>query len=332
MPAVSVLLPVRDAEATLETALRSVARQSEARFECIIVDDACSDGSRRIAGEFAAGDPRFQVIEGAGLGLVAALQRGLEACTAPFIARMDADDWMHRERLALQLEWLDRDPTLSGVGCQVRLFPRPLGAGMRRYENWLAGIETPDDVAREAFIECPIAHPTLMMRSDVLRRVGYRDQGWPEDHDLILRLLASGARLGVVPRRLHGWRDEPSRLSRNHPAYRLARFSACRAHFLARGFLAAADQYVLWGYGETGRALCRDLARLGKRPAQIVEVHPRRIGNEIQGARVVAPESLARRAEFPIIVSVSGAGPRGEIRAALGQMNYVEVRDFICAA
>ena len=60
-PLVSVLLPVRDAEATLGAALRSVARQSEPRFECVVVDDGSQDASRARAGAFAARDPRFRV-------------------------------------------------------------------------------------------------------------------------------------------------------------------------------------------------------------------------------------------------------------------------------
>ena len=265
-PRVSVLLPVRDAATTLATALRSVARQSEPDFECIVVDDASRDGSTRIARSFAARDSRFRVVTGPGRGLVAALQRGLQACRGEVVARMDADDWMHQTRLSLQLDRLDSDPTLSGVGSHVRLFPRPLSGGMQRYEAWLAGIRSPADVEREAFVECPIAHPTLTIRTAVLRRFGYRDRGWPEDHDLILRLLQAGQRLAVVPARLHGWRDDPGRLSRTHPAYGLDRFTACRAHFLASGFLAAADRYVLWGYGDTGRALHRALGQPEKTP------------------------------------------------------------------
>ena len=58
-PAVSVLLPVRDAEATLGAALRSVARQSERRFECVVVDDGSRDVSLALAREQAARYPRF---------------------------------------------------------------------------------------------------------------------------------------------------------------------------------------------------------------------------------------------------------------------------------
>jgi hypothetical protein len=77
----------------------------------------------------------------------------------------------------------------------VRCFPRAaLGAGMRAYEAWLASVDSPERVRREAFVECPVAHPTLAIRAELLRAFGYRDRGWPEDYDLLLRLLEAGHR------------------------------------------------------------------------------------------------------------------------------------------
>ena len=99
-PRISVLLPVRDARATLGAALRSVARQREGRFECVVADDGSRDGSLAVARDFAARDPRFRVLELPRRGLVEALTAGLAACGAPLVARMDADDVMHRDRLA----------------------------------------------------------------------------------------------------------------------------------------------------------------------------------------------------------------------------------------
>ena len=100
----------------------------------------------------------------------------------------------------------------------------------------------------DAFIECPIAHPTLMIRRNLLTTLGYRDCGWPEDYDLILRLLADGHELGVVPKRLVAWRDGPERLSRTSETYSVERFTACKAAHLAESFLASSNDYALWGY------------------------------------------------------------------------------------
>lgn len=332
-PRVSVLLPVRDARATLGAALRSLARQSLGDFECLVVDDGSRDGSLDLAEAFARNDPRFRVLARPPAGLVAALNAGLTAARAPLVARMDADDLAHRRRLELQVAALDSDPSLAAVGAHVRLFPRRgLGPGMRAYEAWLRTLGSPESVRRDAFVECPIPHPTLVARRDRLPPEGYRDAGWPEDYDLALRLLARGECLGLVPRRLLAWRHTPGRLSQRDPRYAPEAFIACKASFLAAGFLAAHDRYVLWGYGGTGRALRRAIARHGPRPGAIVELHPRRVGQRIHGAPVVPPAALPALPRAPIVVSVAGAAARGEIRAALAGMGFRELDDFVCAA
>ncbi len=330
---VSVLLPAFDAAATLPACLQSLRRQSERRWHCVVVDDGSRDATSRCAREFAALDERIEVVAAPHRGLVETLNLGLQRCRGRYVARMDADDIMHRDRLALQLRELESRPRLAAVGSHVRIFPRaPLSEGRRAYERWLNGIDSPRRVRAEAFVECPVAHPTLLIRRELLARFGYRDQGWPEDYDLLLRLLAAGHEIAVVPRRLLCWRDAASRLSRTGAAYAVERFTACKAAFLAAGVLAAGETYGLWGYGETGRLLRAALLLYGKRPAFIVELHPGRLGNRIHGAPVIPPRELPSRRGLPLVVSVAGEGPRGEIRAALAAMGFEELRDFVCAA
>ncbi len=328
-----MLLPARDAAATLPACLASVRRQSETRFECVVVDDGSRDATRARARAVAACDPRFRVIAQPARGLVPALQAGLARCRGRYVARMDADDVMHRRRLELQAAALEAAPRLAGVGCHVRVFPRrELRDGLRDYERWLRGIDSPRRVREEAFVECPLPHPTWMLRRDVLATVGYRDAGWPEDYDLLLRLLQRGGELGVVPRRLLAWRDRPERLWRTSGAYSPLRFLACKAAFLAQGLLARDERYVLWGYGETGKALRRALLAHGKRPAWIVELHPGRLGEHIHGAPVVRPERLPGLPRHPIVAAVAGSFARGEIRGMLARLGFRELVDFVCAA
>jgi len=334
---VTVLLPARNAGPALDACLASLRRQSEPRWTCVAVDDASTDDTGERLRAIAAADARFEVVAGPGQGLVAALRAGLEHIgahhAAPFIARMDADDWMHRHRLRDQLAALGADPRLDGVGCHVRLFPRRfLRDGRRRYERWLNSIDTPESLARDAFVECPIAHPTLVLRREALLEHGYLDRDWPEDLDLVLRLLAAGRRLAVVPRRRLAWRDHPGRLSRTHASYGLDRFTACKAAHLASGFLADSPDYVLWGHGPTGRAMRKALAAHGKTPARIVELHPRRLGRTIHGAPVIPPEGLSALTRPRTVVSVAGAGPRAQIRAWMRSHGYVDGIDFVCTA
>jgi hypothetical protein len=161
---------------------------------------------------------------------------------------------------------------------------------------------------------------------------GYRANGWPEDYDLVLRWLAAGRKIGMVAQPLLDWRDTPERLSRNAPEYAIDRFAACKAAHLEQGFLADGPSYILWGYGDTGRVLRRELALRGRHPSHIVELHPGRLGQRIHGAPVVSPDALLQLARQPIVASVAGTGPRTQIRAALRGMGFSEGSDFVCAA
>lgn len=331
-PLVSILMPVFNAASTLPACLRSIRRQTETRWECILVNDGSTDDTLAYARRWAETDDRVVVLDVPHRGIVSALNTGLERCRGAYVARMDADDLMHRDRLAAQIAALERSPW-AATGCHVRLFPRPaLTAGRRAYECWLNSLDSPARVRADAFIECPIAHPALMIRTKVLSAFGYRDQGWPEDYDLVLRLLAAGFEIGIVPRRLLCWRDVAPRLSRTHPAYTLDRFTACKAAFLAAGLLVGRDEYVLWGYGQTGRALRRALLVHQKRPAYIVEVHRGRLGNSIHGAPVVSPGTLSELRGHRVVASVAGGRPREQIRAVLHAAGFEESQDFVCAA
>ena len=362
-PRISILLPVWNAEETLSICLRSCLRQRETDWECILVDDGSTDRSLEIARSFADRDSRFRVHGHRHVGLIPTLNAGIPLCRAPLIARMDADDWMHRDRLHLQARALEENPALDAVGSFVRMFPRDeMRDGRRAYEAWLHSQTDRATIWRERFIECPIAHPTLSIRKSILTEFGYRDRLWPEDYDLLLRLLRRGPCVGIIKRRLLGWRDGRGRLSRIDGRYAQSRFTACRAWHLHRDFLLDQETYILWGHGKTGRSLRRELSALGHRVAFIIDVHPRRIGERIGGALVISPEELAQLPDFsrlgileaslglsvavdsgtdlqstlgpnrPIVVSVAGVRPRNEIRAALGAIGLREGEHFVCAA
>lgn len=332
-PLVSILLPLRNAAPTLRAALCSVQRQQFSDWECVIVDDGSTDKSPWLARQWAAADPRFRLFERPACGLVEALNFGLAQCRAPFVARMDADDLMHSARLARQVATLREDLSLALLGCRVRLFPRHrLRRGYREYERWLNRLLRPEEIAREAYVECPVAHPTWMARTAILRQLGYRDCPWPEDYDLLLRMLAAGYRVATLPERLHLWRVHAGQTRLRHPRYSHAAMVRAKAHFLARGPLREQDRYVLWGYGATGRALRRALVAEGKHAAAIVEVHPRRLAAHHHRPPFLAPPALKQWAHLPLLISVSGAEAREEIRTFLADFPYREGENCLFTA
>ena len=336
-PRVSVLLPVRDAEAFLGDCLASLRAQTLGDHEIVAVDDGSSDGSADLLARAAGRDPRLRLLRQPRRGLVAALNLGLEACRAPYVARLDADDLAARRRLELQAASLDENPAVGVVSCRVRHFPSSaVGEGFRIYERWLNGLLSHEEIARERFIESPLPHPSVMARRQVLVRAGgYRDRGWPEDYDLWLRLAGAGVRFLKLPRCLVGWRAHPGRLTHTDRRYAVERFLACKAHHLARGPLAG-RQPVVWGAGQTGRRLAKHLEREGAAPEAFVDIDPRKIGGSLRRRPVLAADELLEllgRLERPLLVTaVSSRGARQLIRQRLTGWGLTEGVGFWCAA
>jgi glycosyltransferase involved in cell wall biosynthesis len=328
-PRVSVLIPVHDAGAFLETALRSVARQTLRDFEAICLDDGSTDGSPSVLAAFAASDPRFRVLSPGRVGLVAALNLLREAARAPLLARFDADDAMHPRRLELQVRHLDEHPGIGAVASLVRHFPRPeVRGGNLRYEAWLNGIVTPEEIERNLFVESPLPHPSVTMRAELFDRVGgYRDVGHPEDYDLWLRAWGAGFRFGKVARVLHAWRDHPRRLTRTDPRCGVEAFLRAKAEALRAGPLADGRTFVVWGAGMFGRRLTRLLVRAGRPPAALLDIDRKKVGRTRHGRPVVPPEAL-RPGSALVLGAVGALGAREEIRARLRGMGLVETRDF----
>jgi glycosyltransferase involved in cell wall biosynthesis len=257
-PVVTVLMPVRNAAATLETCLDSIQAQSLEDFELLVVDDASTDDSRELVLARAKSDARIQLMGAPRRGLVACLNAGLGKARAPLIARMDGDDLMDVERLALQWAYLQRHPEVDVVASCVRAFPAErVGAGMREYLRWQNACIGSDTLRDEVYVECPLTHPSAMFRREtVIAAGGYRDGDFPEDYELWLRLTGLGRRLAKIERCLLHWRQHEDSLSRRDPRYSRDAFDRLRARYLARDpRLNGGRPLVFW---EIGRASCRE--------------------------------------------------------------------------
>lgn len=329
-PCLSVVLPVRNAEGTLARAVQSCLSQTLGDFELLIVLNGCEDRSQEIAEHFSQKDERVKVRESAEEGGVAeAMRLGVESSSSEFIARMDADDVSYPSRFEKQWSFLSGNRETGVVSCGVRL-ENAMGEGMQRYVDWVNGLITPESVARERFIECPVIQPSLLMRRSVIERAGgYRENDWAEDHDLFLRMLELGILFGKVPETLLDWSDHESRLTRTHPAYAEDQVWRMKAHFLARVPGMRERGAVLCGAGPIGKRLARLLRGEGVTVHGFFEVNPRKVGSEISGVPVAGAEEFALRWREAVLLSAVGvSGGRERVRALANSAGYQEGRDF----
>jgi GT2 family glycosyltransferase len=195
-PAISVVLPVFNFARYLRQALASLRWQTFTDWECICVDDGSTDGTGEILRQFAAADPRFRIVDQAHQGLVGALNSGVRAARADWIARMDGDDVAVPERLALQYEFVHKNPECLVVGGDTLCIDpegRPIVVVRHAVDH--------DEIERRLLIgaDGSLAHPAVLMRREAVIDAGlYRPQHeWVEDLDLWLRLVHLGRAANV---------------------------------------------------------------------------------------------------------------------------------------
>lgn len=334
VPSVSVILPARNAAATLASALDSVRNQSLSDLEIIVIDDGSTDATASIAGQVAREDSRVVPLT-CGSGLVDALNLGVAVARAPYVARMDADDACLPERFRLQKEHLDAHPDIGLVACAVAFGGDAMAArGYAMHVEWTNRLLDHDAISQNRFVESPLAHPSVMFRRELpARHGGYRSGPFPEDYELWLRWLEAGVRMAKLPEALLVWRDGPDRLSRRDARYARDRFFQIKAGYLARWLKEHNPHHpeiITWGAGRLARRRAEMLECHGIQITHQVDISPRLVGRNAGGRPVIRPTDIPRDAFVVVFVGTRGA--RELIRARLESDGRIMGRDFVLAA
>lgn len=338
LPRVSVIVPARNAADTIDAALESVLGTPDVPLELLVVDDGSSDATRDVVRGVASRDSRVGLLTSAGRGIAAALNHGLAASQGEYIARMDADDLSDAERLGAQLGRfeLDHSERLGALGTRVEVFGAEPTDGFQRFLAWQNSLLTPEEHARDLFIDSPLCHPSVMLRRSTLLAVGgYREGEFPEDYDLFLRLHRAGWQLAKLPQTLLRWRRHDQQTTFTDPRLSPERMRALKAMhlgaLLAEHAQRAERRLVLWGAGRDGRRFARALALEGQRVEAFVDVDPKKLGRTVQDVPVLPMEAL-RLGHDRVVAAVGSVGARGLIREHLLSHGFAEGTDFFCVA
>ena len=214
-PAISVVLPVYNAEAYVREAVESILAQSFTDFELIAINDGSTDGSGAILRELAARDTRIVLVERPNGGLVSALNEGIGRARAGLIARMDADDVAMPERFALQHARMIEELELAVLGSCIRVMDKA-GDIIRLGDHFPLTSEQATRCVENS--GCPVAHPAVMMRRGaVLKAGGYRKAlSHAEDYDLWLRMIDLGYAIANLPWPLLNYREHSANVTEVH--------------------------------------------------------------------------------------------------------------------
>lgn len=332
-------MPVFDAAPLLPGCLAGIRAQTMEDFELVAVDDGSQDESGRLLEEAAADDPRVVPIRAAHQGIVGALNRGLAACRGRFIARMDADDRMHPERLAAQLAYLEQHPRCDLAGCWVAPYGigKLLTPGAIRYHDWLNSLAGDGEIKTNLFVDSPIAHSTFFARAELFRRLGgYRDCAWAEDYDFLFRAALAGATFGNVPRVLLDRGDRVDRLTRTDRRYRRRPMFEAKAHYFAKGrWLDGRRGVVVAGSGPSGRVVATALRRERVVVRCFVDNRPGPAGRTVMGipahgAKEPFPNALLEKyRDAFVLLCIGDKAGRNQVAERLSGLGLRPGKDFL---
>jgi glycosyltransferase involved in cell wall biosynthesis len=222
---VSVLIPAKGVVPYLVKSLESVLSSSLKPNEIILVDDGIDPLQlKNIRLNFSL--PSLKVIKNEGKGLVDALNTGIYAAKSTFIARLDSDDFVTKERFVIQTKILDRNPEVVVIGSQLNFIDKK--DYITGKSNYPVGVLNDN---KSFYTRSLLAHPSVMIKKDALVRVnGYRETvslngtSLCEDFDLWRRIADQGT-LVNLSEALTYYRQHESQLSvENSAAQALATF------------------------------------------------------------------------------------------------------------
>lgn len=215
MTDITVFMCTRNAEKYIGEAIESILSQSYTDFELLIVDDNSTDNTPLIISQYA--DNRVRYLRNTS-GYIASLNLGLTEAQSKYIARMDADDIMHPDRLRIQHEVMETESDIDICSCLVQRFGLQSPHPVMLPEELTGMIRHPlRKMLRGNFIH----HSSVMLRKSFLQQTGltYRnDYPYAEDYKFWAESCLNGGTLYIEPQILMYYQISDTQISRHKQA------------------------------------------------------------------------------------------------------------------
>ena len=242
-PLISVVMPVYNALPFLDDSINSILNQTFTDFEFVILDDASTDGSVEHLRQWAVRDNRIQVHESkTRLGLSGSSNAVVARARAQIVARMDADDIAHPDRLRRQWEVINDRPDVAVVATLCDGIDAS-GRFVRPRDRWRL-------LRRSGYI--PFPHGSAMFRRDVFDRVGGYDDTPAGEDQMLFSKMATQGRVLTLPDVLYSYRYHQNNATLFNGLRAVGENHSNNGHSLAAFYMLGAMR--LWA-GEPPRLL-----------------------------------------------------------------------------
>ncbi len=194
-PIASFVMSTYNREKSLRGAMDSILNQTRKDLELIVVNDGSTDSTAQILAEYAKKDPRVIVITNEkNMGLVAGLNKGIDAARGKYIVRMDDDDKSLPFRLERQVKAMEENPNIAIMGAgfaseKAKMSTKPIT------------LTDPDEVELNMYFSSGLAHPTIIIRKSFLdeHNIRYDEKYlYAEDCGLYKKVLENGGKISSM--------------------------------------------------------------------------------------------------------------------------------------
>ncbi len=211
-PKVTVLMSVYNGEQFLSESIESLLSQSLTDFEFVIINDGCTDQSPRILASYAKADARIRLINQENVGLVKSLNIGAAAARGEYIARMDAGDISHQDRLLYETHFLDANPSFALVSTS---YDRIDWQG--RIINSVLAESDAGQLSKRLLDKNCFCHGAAMFRASIFQKLGgYNERfKFSQDYELFSK-MAVVAKTSNLERILYQWRFDDTSITYNN--------------------------------------------------------------------------------------------------------------------
>jgi glycosyltransferase involved in cell wall biosynthesis len=209
-PKITVLITTYNTEAYLAEAIESILEQTFTDFELLLIDDGSTDNTEFIVRKFT--DPRIVYIKRTH-DYIASLNEGIRLARGKYIARMDADDRMHRNRLRIQYAIMEAEPSIDICGTWMQGFNQDRKEGVP-FTQLSGKIDLPLKVLFESNA---FYHPTTLLRKKffIQHSIYYQNYPYAEDYKLWFEAAKAGAVFYIEPQILYDYRISDQQVSKS---------------------------------------------------------------------------------------------------------------------
>ena len=203
-PKISIVMSVYNEEKYLREAIESILNQTYKDFEFIIIDDGSTDKSAHIIKSY--NDPRIVLIQQNNTGLSPALNTGIKAAKGKYIARMDADDISHIDRLKYQITYMEKHKDCVALGTKAMIIDKD--------GNYIYSVNnkfSKEQLRKQLPANNPFFHGSMIMRKEALLKCGgYKEEALGNDEDLLWIDLQKQGEMDILNEPLYSYRICPT--------------------------------------------------------------------------------------------------------------------------